>query len=89
VKGRVCLYPAETAPSGGSLLTAGSFRDLDALGIIPKNGLRLEFYSDDADQQNNPAHLCFEGVLYYDSGDAAWCANVDESTFRWVPVHAG
>lgn len=86
MKGRVYLYPVETAPNGGSHLTAGSFRDLDRLGITLQDGMILQFYSDDADDTGNPAHLCCEGAVFYDASHGIWYANVDMATFQWVPA---
>ena len=82
MNGRVYLYPVATAPNGGSQLTAGSFRDLDRLGIILQDGMILQFYTDDLDEVGEPAYLCCEGGVFYDASHEIWYANVDTATFH-------
>lgn len=68
---------------GHTMLTKGSFDDLERLGILPQEGLQLTFYDLDADDQNRPTYLCAEGELHQDEG-GHWHAIVKESTFRSV-----
>ena len=69
---------------GDSLLTKGSHDDLARLGIEPKEGLSLNFYDLDADENGNPNYLCAKGVLYKRS-DGKWQADIDQSSFHWIP----
>jgi hypothetical protein len=76
MKGAVYLY------FGHTLLTNGSFEDLQKLGITPREGLTLTFYDLDADEQNRPTYLCASGVLYRE-GDK-WHAKIDPGSFRSI-----
>jgi hypothetical protein len=67
---------------GHSLLTNGSFEDMERLGITPAEGLALTFYDLDADDQDRPTYLCANGVLYFEND--RWHAKVDSSSFRSV-----
>ena len=64
-----------------SPFTIGTFEDLKLAGIAPKEGLRLAFYNDDADDSGNPDDLWFEGTLHYDPR-RGWGAIVDDQSFR-------
>ncbi len=70
---------------GGTLLTNGSFADLEKLGVAPKEGMRLSFYDYDADEENRPIYLCAEGVLHLDEESQTWRAYVDHDSFHSVP----
>ena len=67
---------------GHTLLTKGSFEDLERLGINPEVGRELEFYDLDADDEDRPTYLCARGVLYLEDG--CWHAAVDRSSFHSV-----
>ncbi len=76
MKGSVYLY------FGHTLLTKGSFEDLERLGIDPEVGRELEFYDLDADDQDRPTYLCARGALYLEDG--RWHAAIDQNSFRSV-----
>jgi hypothetical protein len=76
MKGSVYLY------FGDRLLTNGSFEDMRKLGIMPVEGLPLNFYEIDADDQDRPTYLCAKGTLYLDHG--AWYAEIDTNSFYSV-----
>jgi hypothetical protein len=67
------------------MLTNGSFSDLQKLGLTPKEGMRLNFYDRDADDENRPTYLCAEGVLHFDDESRTWCAFVDTDSFHSLP----
>jgi hypothetical protein len=83
--GGVYLYFGGVLSDGGTMLTRGSYEDLEKLEVQPKEGLRFTFYDFDADDENRPTYLCAEGVLHFDVENKRWCALVDENTFRTVP----
>jgi hypothetical protein len=85
VTGGVYLYFPGGLSDGGTMLTRGSFEDLEKLGTRPKEGLRFTFYDLDADDENRPTYLCADGVLHFSEENKCWCAVVDEKTFRTVP----
>ena len=76
MKGGVYLY------FGNTLLTSGSFEDLQKLGISPQEGLALTFYDFDADEQDRPTYLCASGVLYRE--DDRWHAKVNPDSFHSI-----
>ena len=88
MNGAVYLCAMETAPNGGSLLTDGSFEDLRKLGLIPVEGMRLQFYDFDADDEGRATYLFCQGVLHFDQGHGVWYALVDQESFRTVPVES-
>ena len=60
VAGGVYLYFPGVLSDGGTMLTRGSFDDLEKLGIRPKEGLRFTFYDLDADDERpRPDRSCF------------------------------
>ena len=83
--GGIYLYFPGILPDGGTMLTRGSFEDLEKLGIQPKEGLRFTFYESDADDEDRPIYLCAEGVLYFSEENKCWCALVNKNTFRTLP----
>jgi hypothetical protein len=76
MKGSVYLYFAN------DLLTDGSFKDLEKLGVTPQEGMALTFYDLDADDQDRPTYLCAQGVLYLKGG--RWHAKIDPDSFRSI-----
>jgi hypothetical protein len=78
-RGRVYLYPI--SDNGWSPFTIGSFEDLHEAGIVPKEGLHLKFYVDDADEGGNPDDLFFEGIVHFEGG-RGWGAIVESESFH-------
>ena len=62
---RIYLYPG-AGPGGRHKFTLGTFNDLKSAGIVPKSGMRLQFYADDADASGNRDDLLFDGVIDFD-----------------------
>jgi hypothetical protein len=85
VKGAVYIYFGGVLSNGATMLTRGSFEDLERLGLTPQEGTRLKFYDLDADDENRPTYLCAEGILHFDDETRTWSAFVDEATFHTVP----
>ena len=72
---RIYLYPG-AGPGGRHKFTLGTFNDLKIAGIVPRPGLRLEFYADDADSSGNRDDLLFEGVVDFDQR-LGWYATIE------------
>ena len=68
-------------PQNGNF-TLGTFKDLEAEKISPIEGMRLPFYTDDADEDGNPDNLIFEGVIHFDKQTRRWFAVIDETSYR-------
>jgi hypothetical protein len=64
------------------LTCAGTLQDLERHGIPLHEGLVLTFYTDDADDQDQPDELRVEGVVHYDEEGQGWVAAVD-----WAAIH--
>jgi hypothetical protein len=75
--GRIYLYPCDDL----SPFTKGTWDDLREAGITPAEGLRIQFYDDDADDNGRPCALVFEGVAHREPSKG-WMARIDRSTFR-------
>lgn len=85
MSGGVYLYFPGVLSDGGTMLTRGSFQDLEKLGIRLEEGRRLTFYESDADDEDRPIYICAEGVLHFSEANKCWCALVDKTTFRNLP----
>jgi hypothetical protein len=59
------------------LTCAGTFQDLQKHGIELGEGLRLTFYTGDADDYGRPDELRVEGVVHYDNAAQCCVAAVD------------
>jgi len=81
---RIYLY-LSAGRGGKHRFTIGTFDDLKAAGIEPHPGLRLTFYSDDADDEGRPSNLVYEGVVGLDEECGRWYAVVDWESFRYEP----
>ena len=64
------------------LVCAGTLQDLEREGIQLREGLVLDFYTDDADDQGQPDELRLEGVVHYHDDAKCWVAAVD-----WSALH--
>jgi hypothetical protein len=64
------------------LTASGTLRDLDRQGIQLCDGLRLTFYTDDANDNGEPDELLADGVVHYDGGERCWVATID-----WSGLH--
>ena len=47
-----------------------------------EEGLRVDFYCDDADDEGKPDDLLFEGTIHFDPEKKQWYAIIDESSYR-------
>jgi hypothetical protein len=61
------------------LTCAGAQQDLARHGITLQEGMRLTFYTDDADDDGQPGELRAEGVVHYSERERCWVATVDWS----------
>ena len=68
------------------LTCVGTIEDLERRGIALQEGLTLNFYTDDADEEGRPAELIVEGQVHYDANAECWVATVDWDALRHVPV---
>jgi hypothetical protein len=64
------------------LTCAGTLKDLERHGIELREGLRLTFYTDDADAEGRPDDLLVDGVVRYDEGQRCWVAQADWQHLR-------
>jgi hypothetical protein len=63
------------------LTTFGTRRDLEARGIVLRNGLRLAFYSSD-DMSGERDDLLFEGTVLFDEERRVWVAEINWDAVR-------
>ena len=66
------------------LTTIGTREDLAAQGIELHEGMRLVFWSDDADNAGARHDLLADGVVMFNESDGVWVADIDENSFRHV-----
>ncbi len=64
------------------LTTLGTIEDLKKQGIDLHEGLRLEVYSDDADDRGNRDDLLAEGIVYRDKEQDRWVLEIDWNAIR-------
>jgi len=79
--GHIYLYPAGGRAGDGAPFTQGTFWDLDAEGITPKDGMRLEFYTDDGNEKGELDCLLFTGIIHCDPKTGEWYALIDNDSF--------
>jgi hypothetical protein len=61
-----------------------SMEAIERTGIAIRDGLVLQLYSPDLDDDGNPADLVVEGRLRFDQRARLWMACVNPATFRHV-----
>jgi hypothetical protein len=71
------------------LTCAGTRADLERLGVQLREGLRLTFYTDDADDEGRPDPLLIDGTVHYHEGQRCWVAAVDWSQLRHASQEQG
>jgi hypothetical protein len=64
------------------LTSRGTLQDLQRHGLQPSEGLRLTFYTDDADDEGRPDELQIEGEVRFNEADRCWVAAVDWTQLR-------
>ena len=64
------------------LTSAGTFRDLERDGIDLHEGLRLSFYSDDANEAGEADEILAEGIVHYDEAARCWVGAIDWNVLR-------
>jgi hypothetical protein len=68
---------------GRLILTClGTLKDLNRYGVQLSEGLRLTFYSDDADENGNSDDLIVEGITHYDKASEQWTAIIDWNAIK-------
>jgi len=78
-KGRIYLYPS--GHGRGCSFTQGTFWDLEAEGIVPEPGMRLQFYTDDGNDKGELDCLLFTGIVERDQDTGEWYAAIDHNSF--------
>jgi hypothetical protein len=71
------------------LTCAGTSADLERLGVQLREGLRLTFYTDDADDEGRPDPLLIDGTVHYDERERCWVAAVDWGRLRHASQEHG
>ena len=64
------------------LTCAGTADDLSGQGIELREGLRLTFYMDDANDAGEPDDVLVDGVAEFDPAGQCWVAAVDWQSVR-------
>lgn len=58
------------------LVCHGTFKDLERNNVTLETGMKLVFYSDDADDDGNQDDLVVEGFVEYDEKKQRWTAKI-------------
>jgi hypothetical protein len=80
-RGRIYLYAGGGRRGDGCPFTQGTFWDLEVEGIVPKPGMKLEFYADDGNEKGELDCLLFTGIIDCDQSTGEWYAIIDDSSF--------
>lgn len=64
------------------LTCSGTWKDLNQYGIQLSEGLKLTFYSDDADEDGNSDNLIVDGIAHYDKASEQWTAIIDWTAIK-------
>jgi hypothetical protein len=79
--GRIYLYPGGGRRGTGCPFTQGTFWDLEAEGIVPEPGMKLQFYADDGNDKGELDCLLFTGIIDCDQNTGEWYAVIDDGSF--------
>jgi hypothetical protein len=79
---RIFLYPYAGAGGRNYFKQIGTTQDVMLNDVRLKEGARMSFYCEDADDQGTPDDLLFEGIVHFDSEKNQWYAIIDESSYR-------
>jgi hypothetical protein len=81
-RSRVSLYPY-AGPGGRNYIKQdGTLADLRRYGVELVEGLVLDFYSDDADDDGRRDDLVFKGSVHHDAASGQWFVLVDEASYH-------
>lgn len=58
--------------------------DIRENGLILEEGLAVDFWSDDGDDNGRPNPLIFRGIVHFDESLAQWTAVMDWNSFTHV-----
>jgi len=64
------------------LIGSGTIQDLEKYDIKLEEGLVLDFYSDDANDEGEPDELRVEGTVHYNEALKCWVAAIDWNAIR-------
>ncbi len=64
------------------LTCRGTLHDVQRFGVQLHEGLRLTFYTDDADDEGRPDNLLIDGVVQFNAEERCWVAAVDWTKLR-------
>src|SRR5277367_1488577 len=80
---RIYLSPQSNSSNVRTYLTQlGTKNDLERTRLVLKDGLRVQFYCDDAADDGTADDLLFEGVVKFDSDKHEWYALIDPISFQ-------
>lgn len=80
---RIYVDFLKTDGSGRLLLSSlGTREDLERYGITLNEGLLLQLYTDDADDEGNRDDLVIEGIAHFDEANNRWVAIIDRDAIR-------
>jgi hypothetical protein len=80
---RVYADPQKTDDDGRLLLVCtGTHEDLTRYEISLREGLSLNFWADDEDEDGNADPLVFTGTVQYNPAESSWVAEIDGDGFR-------
>lgn len=87
VQPRVYIDFHNADPEGRLRLNCiGTTRDLARQQVYLAEGLALTLYSDDVDDQGQPAELEVEGVVQYSDSEQGWVASIEWTAIRRVSL---
>src|SRR5215469_12366545 len=66
--GRLDLYPIGNVDRAWSPFSIGTYKDVEEAGILLAEGMKLQFYDEDAHAQGNPDDLLFVGTAHLVEG---------------------
>jgi hypothetical protein len=84
---RIFLYPYAGPGGRNYLKQIGTTQDVMLSDIELREGLRLGFYCEDADDDGKQDDLLFEGTVHFDQEKNRWYVIVDENSYRHESDH--
>lgn len=79
---RIYLYPGLGEGEPHYLDRLGTIKDLAESGMALTDGMRVGFWTDDADEQGKDDNLIFDGTVHFDPERQLWYALIDWKSFR-------
>ncbi len=79
---RIYLYPGLGEGEPHYLDLVGTIKDLAESGLTLTEGMKVDFWMDDGNDDGEEDNLLFEGTVHFDPKRQQWYALIDHTSFH-------